>query len=220
MMYDAYDARTKEVANAAKVTPISVAELKSQLRITHAAEDAYLLILVNAATKAVETYLGRKIITATMEAWFDTPMSDDRQWWDGVKQASASHVFGGLPRALTLPWIPLITVSEVSTFGDDNTETVFASSKYIIDSVDPDLWGRLVLNLGEVWPTDLRQANSLRVQYTAGYGAAADDVPADLKMGVLQVAAWAYVNRGPCGEDACEKAGVTQFLEQYRVVRL
>ena len=202
--------------------PITLAQLKSQLRIPSASttEDDYLNMLIPAATDIVQRYLGRLLINTGLEAYIDLcDKGTNDGWWDGTRVGAMSS-FSAL-REFELPWLPLQSVSEISTFDDSNTETTYDSDNYIIDDKTNDLWGRVILNRDSIWPSNLRSRLSIRVQYIVGYGASADDVPSSIIQGILNVAAFMYSNRGDCVEPSkCVSAsGAMGFLKQYRVRR-
>ena len=76
--------------------------------------------------------------------------------------------------------------------------------------------GRVVL--GCIPPADLRCINALAVAFDAGYGAAAQDVPAALRQAILAVTAELYVHRGDGPE---ELSGPAQaLLAPYRIFKL
>ena len=88
--------------------------------------------------------------------------------------------------------------TSVSTFNDSDTETTMAASKYYVDNVREP--ARIVLRLGETFPTALRVANAIKVVYTAGY-TNAFTVPAPIKIGILEHVAHLYENRGDMMEE-------------------
>ena len=200
--------------------PITLAELKEHLRITDTDEDTYLSSLIEAATATVEQFLGRKLITQQLKVTMDCQC--DNPWWSGTVVAPESALTG-VPREYELPWLPVQMVDEVATYTEADNRLVFAATNYRVSSADPDLWARVVLREGAIWPTDLRNVDSIETLYTVGYGTASE-VPPSIKQGVLIVAAYMYENRGDCGggdagQCACD-TGISGILRQYRVMKI
>ena len=141
------------------------------------------------------------------------------KWFSGVQQGA--RVSLQRSNDIELPWLPLASVTEVSTFGNDNTEAVFSSSNYYVDTSSNDIWGRIILNTGSVYPSNLRLQNSVKIVYVAGYGASASDVPAGISQGILMVASWMYSTRGDCSDGSCLiDAGAFGALAPFRVIIL
>lgn len=204
------------------VEPVTLAELKTHLRITSTAEDTYLESLIKMSRQTLEDYLGRKFITQTLQLFLDDPTYRDLShggWWDGVQDGSQSWFHR---RVIELPYLPLQEVVDVYYYPEDDTQTVYDSNNYRVDSVDHDLEGRVVLKDGSVWPTNLRNMNSLEVEYIVGYGDLADDVPPAIRRGILALAAYLYENRGDCSKEAnaIANCGVAVTIDQYRVVTI
>ena len=211
--------RRVKVAAAAGEEPITLAQLKQHLKLSSTNEDDYLEnIIIPSARDFVELYTGRKLVNTGLELFLDRTLDLSEVWWSGVIQASRASIYN--VREIEMPWLPLYSVTEVSTFDDDGTETTYNSSNYYVDNVDQDINGRIVLNDSATIPTDLRPANAVRVQYIAGYGPSAEDVPPALKFACLTVAAFMYRNRGDCvdASKCVEASGAAGSLEVYRVL--
>jgi len=55
---------------------------------------------------------------------------------------------------------------------------------------------RLVLNIGSVFPSNLRNKASMVVEYVTGFGSSPSDVPAPIRQAVLIILANLYERRG------------------------
>jgi uncharacterized phiE125 gp8 family phage protein len=87
----------------------------------------------------------------------------------------------------------VVSVSSISTFNDEDTETTFASSRYYLDNVrEPS---RIVLRNGETFPTALRVANAIKIVYVSGY-TSPYAIPEPIRLGMLQHIAHLYEHRG------------------------
>ena len=58
---------------------------------------------------------------------------------------------------------------------------------------------RIVLRNGETFPTALRVANAIEIEYVAGYGSISQ-IPEPIKVGMLQHIAFMYEQRGDMGD--------------------
>lgn len=209
----------RELVTPPATEPLTTAEAKTHARVTSSADDAYIDTLIAAARGMFEEQTGRMLITQTWRMWFDAPpIRDNLGWWDGVQEGALNM---SEQNYLELVPNPVIAVSSVKSYGTDNTETTFSSANYFLDRVSKP--ARVILNAGQTWPTGLRDKNSLTVEFTAGYGAAATDVPADirhlLKMAVLNL----YEVRGDCADPKCQDAMskiISPAVQKYRIRRL
>lgn len=200
------------------VEPVTLAELKDHLRITGASEDAYLSSLIVASRMLLEEWLKRKLIEQTLEGFLDHP-GIAGSWWEGRIVAAISAVAS--LRVIQLPWAPTISVLDVALYSLDDEETIVDPASYRVDRVDRDLPSRITLKETVVWPGgSYRNQNSLRVRWKAGYGTAATDVPAPIRLALKMLAAHLYANRGECTDgDSCLGAcGAKSIISTYRVM--
>lgn len=177
------------------VEPVTSAELDAHLRgdgVLESVEPTLLTEMVVAAREFVELHTRRALITQTWTMFLDTlPQGqNDLGWWDGIREGSQTS---GDARSIKLPIGDLQSVTSISTFSSDNTETTFADTNYFLNTNETP--GEVVLNEGVVWPTFTRNRMGIKVVYVAGYGDAGTDVPGALRMAIKQLAAHWYENR-------------------------
>ena len=208
-----------------EVTPpsgqvVSTADMKNYLRVDSDAEDATIDAMILAATEKVEEYTNLKMLTQVWKVIYDefgqTFDAFDR---DGTFERRLADTRTD-PEFLFLPLGPVQSVTSLTTFDDDDTGTVFASGNYFVD--DSDGHGRLVLRNGSTWPTTvLRPANGIEIEFTAGYGLAAD-VPNALVQAIKIITAHLYERRGDTEDNSKQKMPATAFMlcERYRVLTL
>lgn len=153
--------------------PVTLSEAKAQCRVDGTQDDALLTSLIVAARLVAEIQLGRALITQTLRLLCDEVPESDR---------------------LELPRAPLQSITHIKTYDDADVATTFASSSYFADTASQP--GRLVLRQGSGWPQPARNANGFEVQYVAGYGSTASDVPMPIKQGILAHVAHLYRHRG------------------------
>lgn len=92
--------------------------------------------------------------------------------------------------------------------------TLIEASRYDVD-ISENSPGRVKLRSGRAWPTH-RDFASFIVEFKAGYGDAATDVPEALKQGILQLLGHLYDNRG--AEEIPK--GIKAMFWPYKVLRI
>lgn len=137
--------------------------------------------LIVEATFLAEAYTNRVFITRTLQLTLDQFPTGRIPWWDGVVQASV-RAFAG-DGIITVPKPPLVTVNSVQFFSLANVlQTVDANLYYVDASSEP---ARIVLNYGQLWPTDTRDRAAVVVLYNAGYGPTAASMPGAVGAGIM-----------------------------------
>lgn len=166
-----WDLRDFRVRTPPAIEPVTLQEAKDFAKVDGTAEDALIEGFITAARSAIEGILGRSLINQTIVLRLD-------EWARDV---------------LPLPRPPLIAVTEVRTLDEDGTETVYASSNYYV--IDGDR-AELVLKGGVTPPENtVRARGGFEVEYVAGYGAYAEDVPQGIRNAILQWVAVMYETR-------------------------
>ncbi len=164
------------VTTPPSVEPLDKPTVKRHLRLEadYLEEDDDLDRLIGAARRWAELQLQRRLITTAQQ------LTRDR-----------------FPRAreIELPYGPVVSVELVEYTPDGGTPQVFDDTNYLLD--DSKRRARIVLERGRSWPSDtLRAAAAVTVDYTSGFGAAAADVPADIRAALLLKIESLYNNRG------------------------
>lgn len=164
--------RFYRLKTAAAVEPVSVAEVKLHARVAHSVEDSLITQWISAARKLAEEYQHRSYITQVYQMVYDSYP----------------------PRCIDFPRPPLVSVDSVKYYDTDDTENTFADTNYFVDTISEV--GRLSLNDSTYWPTDvLRPINSVIIEFTCGYGEAADAVPDSVKNAIYIYCTHMYENR-------------------------
>lgn len=174
------------------VEPVSVAELKAELRVTIDAEEALIAALITAARQRIEAELGLALVST------------------GFRQSFDRAPDGPIPLARA----PLISVEAVAVKGAAGWAALDPSA-YIARIGARDAQ---IAPVSLVWPTPVPPIEGVRVDYTAGFGATADAVPAPLQRAILALAAHAFDHRGE--EAPAPIALVEPWLAPYRRMRL
>jgi hypothetical protein len=197
------------------VFPVTLVELKAHLRLETADNDTLLGRLLKAGCEAVERRTGRIIPYRTVTMWMDRFPRTPLDWWNGMKEGSLADMESGCAE-FCIPMVPIIALTAITTYNPAGTAAVFSSASYSADIVDRDTWARVTLNEGYLWPVDLRRANAIKVEFTAGYVSSDGNtvtIPEGLKNAIFEVIAWAYANRGDCNA-ACD-GSCASLLRDY-----
>lgn len=138
------------------IEPISLDEAKLHLRVDSADEDALITTLIKAARQQAEHELGRALITQTWELRLDAfPSSEIRLAMPTVRSIESIKYLDAMGAEQTVP-----------------------SADYALDAATTPGW--VLLASGASWPSTYDGANAVRVRFTAGYGTAGTDVPANV----------------------------------------
>lgn len=155
---------------AAAEKPVALAEAKAQCRVDGADEDALIGRLIGMATEQAEARTGRVLVTQKLRLTLDAFPGD----------------------SLEVPCPPLASVQEVSYLDAAGARTVLANTEYQV--ITDELVGRLLPAWGKSWPACRATPGSVRVDFTAGYGAAAA-VPESIRSWILLAIGTLYSQR-------------------------
>lgn len=181
------------------VEPVTAAEAKAHLRIDGGAEDVLIASLIVTSRLHVEAALDLALIdqdwTLQLDRWPDESVVE-------------------------CPLIPLASVSEVRLRDMAGEHHIIAPEHYIVDAVSRP--GRLIWTTVPPLQPGLRAAG-IEIDFSAGFGASAANVPAPIRQAVLLLVAHWYEHRDPgeIGTAAANvPAAVSELLLPYRRVRL
>lgn len=195
--------------------PLTLEEVKLHLRLTHDHEDTLLTSLIMTARMICEADTGLALITRGYSLWLDCwPTTARRDWWDGVREGIAA----GTGDTIFLPRPPLVAVSTVLLYAENDTSTVFSAENYHTDTIRKP--GRIVLRSGISPPAAGRSVNGIEIRYTAGFGATPQSVPSALRQGMLQMIAHLYRQRGDAPETALHTSGAAALFQPFQQMRL
>lgn len=155
--------------------PVTVSEARNHLRIdnTNTQDDALIASLITTARQCAEQWLSRSLITQTWRLFLDHVPTEN---------------------IIELPRPPLISIEHIKSHNDADEETIFPAEAYLVDTARQP--GRIILRSGASWPDPTRSANALEIQFSAGYGTTAEDVPAAIRQGILIHVASLFSDRG------------------------
>lgn len=189
--------------------PLTLAETKSYLKVAGTTDDVLISQIITTLRKSCEDWTGRALVTQTWALWRDAfpHRGKDRLPHDGYFELPVDFA-DEAQRVIAIPHPPLQSVTFLKTFNTGNQETVFDAGKYFVDTASEP--GRLVLNASGSWPTGLRPANAIEIEFVAGYGEASA-VPDALKQGMLLWIKLLYADRNWLFELGESTAGLIEF---------
>jgi uncharacterized phiE125 gp8 family phage protein len=169
----------------------TLSEVKNYLKVDTSADDTLITTLLQSAREVAERYLNQALITQTITEKLD--------------RLNKPIIY--------LSVSPVISVTSFQYADSQNTTQTYNSNNYIVDNFEKP--ARLSLAYGKTWPTLYGNINDVTIVYTAGYGAAASNVPMQIRQAILMMVADAYDNR----EDYVKKLPTASeyLLDQYRV---
>ena len=173
--------------------PLALADAKAHLRVTTGDEDAMISTLIIAARRHVEQATGLALMTQGWSVFFDR--------WPATAE-------------LALPLWPLITITDLKVWGDNNVAAIIDPAHYFADGVSRP--ARLVRRGSRAWAPPGRVANGIEIAATFGFGAAAA-VPAALKQAMLSLIAHWFENRG---DAAPVPLDIAALIAPWREIRL
>lgn len=182
---------------AAVVEPITLAQVKNYLKIDNILEDTLIASMITAARVQLETRLGRAFM---------------RQMW--------SLYLDILPHngEIILPINPIISIEHLAVIDDEATYNDIASTDYIYDiKADP----ALVKVVGQL-PNIGSEYSGIRLQFWAGYGVSATDIPAPIVQAIMHLVAFWYENRGPIASGEIHQIPqvVLEMIAPFKKIRI
>jgi uncharacterized phiE125 gp8 family phage protein len=185
---------TLRIVSQPGAEPATAAEVKTDARIDTTALDTTIDLLITAARKVAEDRTGRAFITQTWELVLDTFPSNE----------------------IEIGMLPIQLITSVKYYDSANVLQTMAAADYALD--DDTLPGWVLPAYGVSWPSTYDIANAVIIRFIAGYGAAAADVPAELRMWIRAQAALAARNPdGLLDGRAAPIPFIDGLLDSYRL---
>lgn len=192
----------------------TTAEMKNFLRVDVSTDDTLIDEFQKIATEAVSQYLHRALATCVLELTMDH-FGGDRSLADSLSEGTHDlpKYFGQTNlNAIDLPMPPIVSISSIKTYDRSNTVSTLSTAAYTLDTA-----GRVYLNNGYNWPTDLRDQNSVAIRYTAGWGYTA--IPLPIKNAIRMYTAAMYDCRRMCemSQEIMDMLGPWRLLDPMGV---
>lgn len=157
------------VAPAAEI--LSTADAKEFLRIDTAAEDELIAAFILTARLWVEKYLGKALVTQEWKATYESFHVSEND-------------------TVQLPMGSLQSVESVKYYDSDDVLQTVSTSDYYVDTLKARVRFTTLPDLQD-------RPNALEINYTAGYGDAATDVPEPIITAVRYLVTQFFENRIP-----------------------
>lgn len=174
--------------------PVTVDEMRTHLRLNGSEEDTSLLGFLKAARSHIEQSTRRALISQTWRLYLDT-------WPEG--------------RIVRLPVSPVLSVDQITVYDLDGNASQLSADAWLLDrSTQPE---RIKIKLGAGLPAS--QLMAAEIDFTAGYGAAATDIPEEFRQAVRLLAGHWFENR-EAGTDlaiASLPQGLDRLLSTARI---
>lgn len=162
---------------APAVALMTTAEAKQQCRVSHSGEDATFTALIAAVMATLDGPNGLCSRALINQTWVD---------------AFSAFPSGGWPLPIGVE--TATTITHVKYYAVDETS---------LTTLDASLYWRVLttrgvelqLAAGASWPATAERPDAVQVTYVAGFGATADDVPANIKHAALLLIGHLYENR-------------------------
>ena len=182
---------------APSVEPVSREDCKKFAQITDSRDDWLIDSLIVGARTYAEQYTNRQLVTATWYLYLD-----------------------GFSAVIRPPRPPLQAANMVITYIDTaGSEQMLDSGEYQVDVKSTP--GRIAPAYSKVWPSVRTETlNVVTVEFQAGYGTAATDVPFGIRQAImLLISDWFRYRQDAYDGRPFTKAprAVDSLLSQYRV---
>jgi len=161
-----------ELVTAPTAEPLTLTEVKSQLRVEHNDDDGLIARLIQTAIDYVDVTgtLGKAMITQTWGEWIAPN-----------------------PGTVTLSLGPVQSVSAIKYYDTDNAlQTATLSDFYVLGTK-----GQTTIKPkpGKAWPSTFTRDDAIKIEYVIGYGDARSDVPQTVRHGLMMLIGHWYENR-------------------------
>jgi len=154
--------------------PVTLADLKSHLRVLHSDDDTDISGYLQAARQTAEAWANRAFITQTAT----------------VKMSRFPE---STTQLIELPYGTLQSVTSITYVDEAGDSQAWASSNYVVDT--GHVPGRVGLAYNASWPTIRDWDLPITIIYEVGFGSSATDVPQALRTAVKMIAAEMYERR-------------------------
>ncbi|WP_306250997.1 phage head-tail connector protein [Parvularcula sp. IMCC14364] len=191
-----------EILTATTTEPVTLSQIRAQLRLDPADtdEDALLTRLATTARQQIERLAGLSILTQTF------------RWIYPGSVSPGITTVGGSARTLSLPRGPVTAVTQISTLTGSSGWQPLPATDY---TLLPGLPGSIV------WQTAIPESDRIQITFTAGWPSF-EEVPAPLLHAMLLLIAHYHARREPYENDRLTSvpATVTSLLAPFRRVSL
>ena len=159
--------------------PMTLQEAKDHLRVDLADDDSYIDVLVKAARREAEEFMERALITQTWELFLDF-----------FPKASNAPIL--------IPRPPLLSITSIKYIDGDGAEQTLPAGDYKVDAASAP--ARIFPAFEKSWPTTRVEVNAVTIEFQAGYGPNAQDVPENIVHALKLIIGHRDENWGDAGD--------------------
>lgn len=166
----------------ALLQPITLEEVKTNLKITTSDYDAILTPMIKTAVEKAEGITGRDFIAKNYDTFLDYFPGDQF----GIKILKSK----------------LQRIYHIKYYKNGVLETLDENDYYFTNDAD---YSYIFLKSGKSFPRDIDdRAQAVHIKFDAGYGDTAADVPQGIKQALIAYIAMLYNNAGDCPLDEAD----------------
>lgn len=198
---------------SADPSPVSLADMKSFLKISNTAEDSLIQTLINSATEFGEKYTGRDFRIKTWRLLLDSFLSLS-DTYSAFRQYDDRHFV--FTDHIKIERDPVTTVSDIKRLVDGLPVSVTATDFYLKKLTNHS---EIILFEDKEWPDDVDdREQAIEVTFlTKAYFCINNIIDA-----IQRHVAHLYTNRGDCDDAGMgsSDSGATLIYDQFRIARV
>ena len=185
------------IETGAAVPAVSLSDMKTWLKISTGTQDAEITALINGAVQTAE-HLTRRDLINKKYLTFRDGFSDLYNCVGNYSVLIPGYQdrYGYACNGIELRKSRLQSITSIE-YSKGGVWTLVGASIYYFTL--ENAYSRILLVEDEEWPADLdNREQAVRIYFTAGYGAASANIPADIITAIKSHVANAFANRGDC----------------------
>ena len=190
---------------------VSLIDTKLYLSVDHNDEDALITLLIKSATSIFEKYTGIDVLNKTYTMYLDFFPFYKRY---GNRVEENFNVY-----TIQVKKSKLQSINSIKYYSNNVLETL-DSSKY--DFTQDNFYSRIYLiNDNDCFPDTDDRKQAVEIEFIAGNGDTSADIPDQIKLILLRIIAYLYVNRGDC--PVCDESTLTKIvpiITQYKIIEI
>lgn len=186
-----YDRKSLRPITGPAVEPVLLSEAKAFLRVDTSDEDDVITLLLTSSRRLCEEFCQRAFITQTWELTLDGFGSCGEDLPFSGTVVLPTSFADGYAELIELSRLPIQAISSIQAYAPDNSASTVDPSVYRLDAAG----GRIVLNDGQSWPSNLRSRDAVVVTFVCGYGDDGGTVPDLIRLGITQQVSAMYEDR-------------------------
>ena len=180
-----------EVVSVVSGDVISLEEIKQYVQVPTSEDNSLLQALIRSSVIETQRQTSRKLLITTCNLWLSS--------------------FPTQNSPITLPFPPLVSVTEITYVDGDGNEQTLDPDDYFEDSKSSP--GRVLLDSSAAWPGTQSvgiagHPHPVKVQFTCGYGTTPSQIPDDFKTIVKSLTKLIFDNPNPVENSGSQPAVV------------